>query len=411
MKKATLIILITLIISEVNAQVNIEKFVWGSSRNINGIDVDSNGNFWCGGPAVQVFDGNNWIKSYNNLNGIVSNYIDDLKIDKKGNVWVATIYGVSVFDGIAWTTYDTSNGLSSLPVNEIEVDSAGNVWFAEDSGVTMYDGSNWTTYNYSNTNGIMPPYRIESIFEDSKGHLWFGTHDQSPDYYLVEFDGVNWIGHETKCNPYSITEDDDGDMWIGGIGPWTGCISTNKYGKWDKIESFKCGSLVRDIEFDSEGKLWVGAHGYTTFVYDGNEWVEYDFETYSGWPAHGVSKLVPDSNAGMWLGMGNGTLMHVTKDTTTTKPTSVKSYNDDYHLSIYPNPSKGDFRIDLGASKVDKTNIQIFTEMGSVYDGWSYLNSQDPNSLEIGIEDQGIYFLVIELSEQTITRRLVVESK
>lgn len=65
---------------------------------------------------------------------------------------------------------DTVCSLSMVTLCE---DSQGNIWFsAEGYGVNRYDEANFTQFTTENgltTNGV------QSILEDNKGQLWFGT--------------------------------------------------------------------------------------------------------------------------------------------------------------------------------------------------------------------------------------------
>ena len=52
-------------------------------------------------------------------------------------------------------------------------DSLGNIWFsAEGYGVYRYDGADFT--RFTTENGLATNV-VQSIFEDNKGQLWFGT--------------------------------------------------------------------------------------------------------------------------------------------------------------------------------------------------------------------------------------------
>ena len=94
----------------------------------------------------------------------------------------------------------------------------------------------------------LPDMKIESLFEDSDGAMWIGTHDRG----VVRYDGYEFetfsrgegIGGD---GVFSILQDPDGDMWFGtntGITRYDG-------ERFEQIEfgeacSFLWGSCVDD---------------------------------------------------------------------------------------------------------------------------------------------------------------------
>ncbi len=72
-----------------------------------------------------------------------------------------------------FTSFTTEQGLASNFVRSITVDKAGNLWFCTDGGgVSRYDGKAFTSF--STAHGL-PDNFIYSIAEDKSGKLWFGT--------------------------------------------------------------------------------------------------------------------------------------------------------------------------------------------------------------------------------------------
>lgn len=67
---------------------------------------DSNGYLWIGteGGGLARFDGREF-KIYNTLSGLLSNIIDALHIDKKGNLWILHPRGLTRYDGITFKRF------------------------------------------------------------------------------------------------------------------------------------------------------------------------------------------------------------------------------------------------------------------------------------------------------------------
>ena len=62
------------------------------------------------------------------------------------NLWFGTRGGVSVFDGTTWSNFKESDGINSNNVLCIKVDKNGVVWLGTDKGVTSYDNGKFTRY-------------------------------------------------------------------------------------------------------------------------------------------------------------------------------------------------------------------------------------------------------------------------
>ncbi|MBS4058845.1 MAG: hypothetical protein KG029_00445, partial [Bacteroidetes bacterium] len=63
-------------------------------------------------------------------NGLINNNVNDLAFDSEENLWIATEFGVSKFDGANWTNYNTPQGLIHHQVNALAIDRNNKVWFA-----------------------------------------------------------------------------------------------------------------------------------------------------------------------------------------------------------------------------------------------------------------------------------------
>src|SRR5689334_10003241 len=68
--------------------------------------------------------------------------------------------------------YSSSTGLRSNAIYTIFQDSKGYIWFGTDGGVCRYDGVNYTTYGLQQ--GLIDT-TVYSIVEDHAGRLWFAT--------------------------------------------------------------------------------------------------------------------------------------------------------------------------------------------------------------------------------------------
>lgn len=72
---------------------------------------------------------------------------------------------------------------------DITQDRNGNIWFATSDGVFRYNGKSFTKIT---SEIVSEPFF--SVFEDSKGHFWFGTYGSGVFYY----DGKSFRNFSTK---------------------------------------------------------------------------------------------------------------------------------------------------------------------------------------------------------------------
>lgn len=71
--------------------------------------------------------------------GLIQSNISHITQDKKGNIWIGTNAGISVYDGKKFTNYDNLKLLPSLMINNIVCDHKGVVWIATNDGLLRYD--------------------------------------------------------------------------------------------------------------------------------------------------------------------------------------------------------------------------------------------------------------------------------
>lgn len=98
-------------------------------------------------------------------------YINDMKTDALGNLWVSSWGGgINKFDGKEWTV-DTAS--SAIVVNNVCPDEKGGVWFTTQYPTRLIN--NRTKEEYSFMNSPMPADNIKSMTLDANGNLWMSS--------------------------------------------------------------------------------------------------------------------------------------------------------------------------------------------------------------------------------------------
>ncbi len=178
---------------------------------VTAVAQDITGNFWFGSTAgityyntetshFRHFAVDTDFASFEEMGKARSANITDLQFDAKENLWMSREgggeenSGLRRYDGKELVTFPLSEALPMNSVDNIMLDSSGNLWFTgvknlpsqlnetEDSismvfpevesGVSVYNGESFQNFNKDDG---LPSNRVQSVFEDSSGKLWFAT--------------------------------------------------------------------------------------------------------------------------------------------------------------------------------------------------------------------------------------------
>ncbi len=165
------------------------------STNIKALFGDNKGNMWVAyqglNPAVITkIASDGTMTHYDSSPGVpYFSQVEQILETPDGKIWVATYYGIEVFDGTNRTIVNSTNGLLSSQVGQMATDGLGNVWISYtptlNLGVSMYDGTKWQNFNKHNG---LPSDQINSLqvlvtsgggnggrTKTTGGTLWLGT--------------------------------------------------------------------------------------------------------------------------------------------------------------------------------------------------------------------------------------------
>lgn len=172
--------------------------------------------------------------------------------------------------------------LVSQYIRSIFQDSKGNLWFGPlNQGPIRYDGKMLRYFSgsefykgnpvFNPANGIS----VHAIAEDKKGNMWFGTSDGVVRYDGTTFrsytqdHGLSNINVGRKC----ILVDRLGEIWVGTSGGvFQYNASSDKPGGKAFSQFPLMGSItIRDILEDNNGNIWFASAENGVFRYDGKE--------------------------------------------------------------------------------------------------------------------------------------------
>ncbi|MCA6362201.1 MAG: hypothetical protein IM638_04140 [Bacteroidetes bacterium] len=93
-------------------------------------------------------------QNYTMKNGLASNYCYDVVQDNRGRIWIATLNGLSRFNGTFWQSYQQQsvNPKHRIPANwvvDISGDKSGNIYVNTDRGFCMVDVARDSVVNFN----------------------------------------------------------------------------------------------------------------------------------------------------------------------------------------------------------------------------------------------------------------------
>ena len=118
---------------------------------------------------------------YNSQNGLASDHVDHIMQDREGYMWFATNQGVSVFDGLHFSTFhhdpNNKNSIGGNHVFDIKEDKDGSLWMAiENFGLSKIDKYRNEIFNYEIpfTSEVEERY-INTFFFEKNGTVLVAT--------------------------------------------------------------------------------------------------------------------------------------------------------------------------------------------------------------------------------------------
>ena len=274
------------------------------------IKVLTNTNVYPVGTPVVVQAQPAFIPNLNSSNFVLLNYTRDtiptgVPLDLKGVTVPATLLPPTVAlpprfkdNAIRNIQYlDVEQGLASSFVETIYEDSRGNIWFGTYSGISKYDGKSFQQFT---TKQGLSYNIVGSILEDKSGNMWFGYDGGG----VSKYDGKSFT-HYTVNNGLNndfvlyILQDQSGNIWFatygGGVSKYDGKSFTH-YTTKEGLSNNRVWSMVED----QSGNIWFGTYGGGLSKYDGKSFT--NFTTKEGLNNNYIRSLLADKMGNIWIG-------------------------------------------------------------------------------------------------------------
>ncbi|MBH83364.1 MAG: hypothetical protein CMP70_01650 [Flavobacteriales bacterium] len=306
------------------------------------------------GPLGALFAQGNW-QNFTTENTIMTdNQINDILIID-GVKWIGTNWGLYTYDNTSWIDY--TDVLPHPLVNSISIDQEGNIYVCTLSGIAIYDGVSWETI--TSQNSIITNHVNEVIFDDNNT-AYVGTIDG---LFKMNNDDISIILDSSSLEPNFINVrclTFKGDsLCIGTVNGGLGYLYNDSI-SWYNTNNGLIDNTSTDLLVDKEN-LWITSPygGLISHLLDAN-FLIFNTSFFSDWPSNSLNTVYKDDEL-FYVGSSGGGFFSFSYDfgvqNTNTFNTKNSGLINDYVLCI----------------EKDELGYWIGTEGGLVY--WTDISS------------------------------------
>jgi ligand-binding sensor domain-containing protein len=294
-------------------------------------------------------------------------------------------------------------------IRTIFQDSKGNYWFgSHQEGVCLFDGE---SFEYFTTKEGLPDNQIRSIQEGENGNIWFGTANG-----VSSYDGEKIINHTPIADDYPQSERGkaDNNLWFNagnnsGIYRSDGQILNYLAFPIPKNENLNNSYGVTGVSKGQDGKVWIVTYA-GLFYFDGKSINVFDKSKLAlkeNEVLH-IRSVFADSKGRVWIGnngigvlliQGNSIINFSDKNglihKNSSKNGNLSPMGTLEHVFVIEEDSEGNIWFgdrDTGAWKFDGKTVKNYTIDVKLSTPmiWSICNDNN-NNLLFGMADGGVY--------------------
>lgn len=224
-------------------------------------------------------------------NGLNDNYVNCVKQDNEGWIWIGTAMGIQKFDGVAFKHYplylNDSTYIKNFLNRNFYQSKKGDLYSCvEDYGLFIYN-KQADKFERLKLNGtpVLTESSVKHVIEDKKGNFWVATKD-GVNYVDFKKQEINTLKHQPgKVNSLFdnyvrvLQLEDSTKLWIGTQSGVDLYNLTNHHFTHFAVQNPVLDDDINDLYVDKDGVKWVatGGHGIvqihpdnsiTTFFYD-----------------------------------------------------------------------------------------------------------------------------------------------
>jgi ligand-binding sensor domain-containing protein/serine phosphatase RsbU (regulator of sigma subunit) len=277
--------------------------------SIRTITQDNNGTLWFGteGKGLVRLLPDETFDDFTEADGLPSNVINYITIDRKNIPWIATNQGVAWFDG---KKFNQINELKGVVINKILIDKYDCIWLATTKGLYRLrrrSDDSWESEVLSEQNGL-PYQEVTDMIFDKEGNLWLTTYRgglcRLQDGKFTNFTERDGLVSQPISN---VCEYKNGQMLVGTDVGIVHLISENRVSDF-KIKANLGTERIRHLFRDSKQNIWVSTYqGLLKITPQGEEILLN--EANEKLPDDQARVTYEDKKGNIWVGMRIGGLL------------------------------------------------------------------------------------------------------
>lgn len=339
-----------------------------SFQAIHSFNQDKYGYMWMGGfDGVIRYDSKNIVRFMHhpeNTDGLPSNTITSIAIDKQNNIWASTNKGLCLFNHkkqefkrVRYTYENGSQANNNL--NSITFDGDGRLWITDEQFFGYLDQNNNKLIRI--TEGMTNPPRL--IYNDETNRLWLGTLNGSvflvhPKEQNVELK-IEGPGSLARTICTSTT-----NIWVGyqehgaRMYDLQGNLITH-YTYPENPEYDIRSASIRKICRDTRGRIWIGSY-HGLFLNIGNKLIHFEHDRYEGLPHNSIFDIFEDHQGGIWIGTWSGGvayLHHSDNKFSNFRHSKAPGAISDNMISSFAQAANGDLYVGTELFGLNKFNL------------------------------------------------------
>ncbi len=318
-------------LGKINAAPTKRTYVLIDYKNRIWIGTDSKGFFQYNEKEHRLI---NFVKNETNLNSISDNTIFSLYIDRSGVLWIGTFtMGLCKYDLFRKEFYHyksikgNPNSLGGNVISSIHGIRPGELWIGSDNGGGVsrfiFDNINEAKIIQYKFDQINANNNVLSLVQRKNGNVWIGITGEAISIIKPEKSGTNELPimktFVHKGWPFSIFEDRDETIWVGAWG-----TGLTRYYNPDNYINFindpenpnsLCDNIIWAISEDQSGNMWIGGRGKGLSILPAKEknksnpeFINYKHD--ERYPRSLSNNLInvfcQDHEGNMWIGTGGG---------------------------------------------------------------------------------------------------------
>ncbi len=320
------------------------------SHFVNCIVKGEGDEIWAGTQEGLCRIKNGEISTMTKNDGLSHNFILSLFYDSQNRLWIGTHGGLDYLENNVIQVIKNELLSTNADIRAISEDEDGNIWVSSDGeGIYRFSPSLMDLEQLTNMEGLPSTTLVNSLFTDNEANIWIGSRgnfglSQLQKPVILTYTQEDGLSENNILPLFSSAKE---TVWIGTA---TGGLDSYSEGQF-----FNHGDSlgletnpVYTIGEDSDHLLWIGGEGKLV-VYDGTTVVKtYENTELDNSSFHAVFKA---NDGSLWVGTNNGILIFrdgeistLTKETGLSDP-QIFCFTEDREGNIWIGTQDGGINI------------------------------------------------------------------